>query len=187
MAIGIGKSGRMIVRRERDEDVERVRAIHVAAFDRGDGVEAHEAALLDELREDAGWIPALSIVVDDGAGQVIGHVVCTRGQVFDADGRQVDTAVGLGPIAVDPLVQREGVGSALVHASLGAADALGFPFVALLGSPAYYGRFGFVPSTDVGIEAPDPAWGAHFQVRTLHGFDPTRRGRFAYAAPFDSH
>lgn len=184
--MAVGQAEPMIVRRERAGDVDRVRAIHVAAFDRGDGGEAPEAALLDALRTDPGWVPALSIVVEDARGHLIGHVVCTRGRVLAADGRPITGAVGLGPIAVDPAVQRAGAGSTLVHAALGAADALDLPFVALLGSPAYYGRFGFVASTEVGIEAPDPAWGAHFQVRTLHSFDPAQRGRFVYAAPFDS-
>ena len=181
----------MIVRRERADDVERVRAVQAAAFDRGDGTEAAEAGLLDALRADPGWIPPLSIVAElpgptPQVAGVVGHVVCTRGRVLDAAGAEVASAVGLGPIAVDPSVQRGGIGSALVHAALGAADALGFGFVALLGSPAYYGRFGFVRSTDVGIDPPEPAWGAHFQVRTVSAFDATARGRFVYPAPFDA-
>ena len=43
-----------------------------------------------------------------------------------------------GPLSVRPDRQRRGVGSALMHAVLGAADALGEPLVALLGSTAYY-------------------------------------------------
>ena len=63
-----------------------------------------------------------------------------------------------------------------MHAVLGAAEALDAPLVALLGNPGFYRRFGFVPSTDVGIEAPDPAWGVHFQVRPLGGVaQPTGR------------
>lgn len=181
----------MIVRRERNDDVGRVRAVQAAAFDRHDGAEAGEAALLDALRLDPAWIPALSIVAElpgpaPAVSGVVGHVVCTRGRVLDADEQEVTNAVGLGPIAVDPAVQHDGIGSALVHAALGAADALGYGFVALLGSPGYYGRFGFVRSTEVGIDPPEPAWGAHFQVRTLSAFDPAARGRFVYAAPFDA-
>jgi putative acetyltransferase len=155
-----------------------VRATHVAAFDSGDGTEAVEGRLLDELRRCDGWLPHLSLVAEvDGA--VAGHAVCTRAFVGDV------AALGLGPIAVDPARQRAGIGSALMHAMLGAADATGEPFVALLGSPAYYGRFGFVPSTDVGIDPPDPAWGEHFQVRTLWAFDPVASaGSFRYASPF---
>ena len=72
-----------------------------------------------------------------------------------------------------------------MYATIGAADALDEPFIALLGAPAYYGRFGFVPSTQLGIAPPDPAWGEHFQVLSLTAFDAATRGTFHYAAPFD--
>jgi putative acetyltransferase len=157
-----------------------VRAIHVAAFDRGDGNEPMEGRLLDELRECDGWLPHLSLVAEADS-KVLGHAVCTRGFVGEV------AAVGLGPIAVDPATQRAGIGTALMHAVLGAADATGEPFVALLGSPDYYGRFGFVRSTDVGIDPPEAAWGAHFQIRTLWSWDSaTCHGPFRYATPFSN-
>ena len=67
----------------------------------------------------------------DPGGDVIGHVLCTRGSVGAAP------VLALGPLSVRPDWQRRGVGSALVHAVLGAGDALGEPLVALLGSTAY--------------------------------------------------
>jgi putative acetyltransferase len=136
-----------------------------------------EATLVGWLRADAGWVPELSMVAEVD-GQVVGHVVCTRGTV---DG---SPALGLGPLSVDPAHQRSGVGSALVHAVLGGADALGEPLVVLLGDPAYYRRFGFRPASEVGIVAPEPAWGDLFQARTLAAHDPALTGTFAYAAPF---
>ena len=169
----------MIVRREQPGDVATVRGIHVQAFRRTADGEPVEARLLDELRACAGWMPHLSFVVES-AGDVVGHAVCTRGDVGGVP------AVGLGPIAVWPGAQGRGAGSALVHALVGAADATGEPLIALLGSPAYYGRFGFVPSTDVGIVAPEDGWGAEFQVRTLTEHRAGVTGRFAYAAPFRS-
>ena len=67
-----------------------------------------------------------------------------------------------------------------MHAVSGAADALGEPLIALLGSPVSYSRFGFVASTEVGIEAPDALWGIHFQIRTLSAYDPAMTGTFGY-------
>ena len=75
------------------------------------------------------------------------------------------------------------MGSALVHAVLAVAEAAGERLVALLGSPAYYRRFGFVRSTDLGITPPDARWGEHFQARLLTG--PPPAGTFRYADPFD--
>jgi len=169
----------VIVRREAAADVSATRAVQVAAFQKQDANdEPAEARLLDALRVCDGWLPGLSIVaeLDD---TVVGHVVTTRGFVGDTP------VLGLGPIGVLPSHQGRGIGLALMHASIGAADALGEPLIALLGSPGYYSRFGFVASTTVGVSAPDPAWGPAFQVRTLTMHRAEIRGRFAYAGPFD--
>jgi putative acetyltransferase len=162
----------VIIRREHPRDHDAVRALHEAAFGR-----PVEARLLDELREDAGFLPHLSLVAVDG-GEVIGHVIATRGWL-EPFGTPV---LGLGPIGVRPDRQRQGIGTVLVHALIAVAEAADERVVALLGSPDYYRRFGFVRSTELGIESPDPAWGEHFQARQLSG--PPLRGTFRYAEPF---
>jgi putative acetyltransferase len=168
----------MIVRRETQADVPAVQAVTRAAFGR-----PLEAELLAALRESGAWLPPLSLVAVDpgngGDGEVVGHVVCSRGHVGSVP------ALGLGPVSVRPDRQGRGVGLALMHAVLGAADALGEPLVALLGSPDFYGRFGFGPAADHGVASPDPEWGAFFQVRPLAAYDPALRGAFRYAAAFD--
>ncbi|NED96127.1 N-acetyltransferase [Phytoactinopolyspora alkaliphila] len=170
----------MLIRREAPADVDAVRAVHLEAFAKPDhpGDVPVEAGLVDDLRADSGWIPALSLVAE-ADDDVIGHVVCTRGRIGDAP------ALGLGPLGVLPAHQSQRVGSALMHAVLGAADALDEPVVMLLGHTGYYPRFGFRPASEYGIVPPVPEWGAHFQVRTLSAYEPTMRGEFQYAAPFN--
>jgi putative acetyltransferase len=163
----------MLIRREQPADAERVAEVHRLAFP-----EPTESALAVALREGGHAIDALSLVAEID-GEVVGHVVCSRGSI---DGRP---AAGLGPIGVVPHLQSDGVGSALMHAVIGAADAMGEPFIALLGNPDYYGRFGFVAAAEVGVSSPDPAWGVFFQVRTLSGFRDAGGGAFRYASPFD--
>ncbi|ACU36708.1 GCN5-related N-acetyltransferase [Actinosynnema mirum DSM 43827] len=179
-------SARVLIRPERPADVPAIRAVTAAAFTRPDQSAAElrdgapvEVWLVDELRADAGWLPALSLVAQDPDGAVVGHVLATRGAVGDVP------ALGLGPLSVRPDRQRAGVGSALVHALLGAADALGEPLVALLGDPGYYHRFGFLPCGETGVAPPVPEWEPHFQVRPLAAHDPAARGTFRYAEPFD--
>jgi len=168
------------VRRELPSDRDAARAVHLAAFATSDGRHAVEARLLDELRDEGDLLPELGWVVTHEGG-VVAHVACSR-SVLGADST---SAVALGPIGVLPGHQRRGAGSALVHAGLGGADARGFHVVVLLGSPAYYGRFGFVPAASLGIEAADPLWGNHFQARPLTAWDGTRTGAFRYAPAFD--
>jgi putative acetyltransferase len=168
----------MIIERERPENVDAIRAVTAAAFATAAGPGEIEARLVDELRGSAAWLPQLSLVaLDDGA--VLGHVVCSRAIVANTP------VLGLGPLSVRPDRQRQGIGSALVHAVLGAADALDEPVVVLLGHRDYYPRFGFRPASQLGIGAPKPEWGDAFQVRTLSSYVDTIRGAFAYAEPFD--
>ncbi|GAB2591376.1 N-acetyltransferase [Paractinoplanes abujensis] len=148
-------------------------AVTAAAFDR-----PAEADLVDELRRSDAWLPRLSLVALDG-DDVIGHVLCTRAHVASAP------VLGLGPLSVHPDHQGRGVGSALVHAVLGAADALDEPLVVLLGDHRYYTRFGFRLAETYGITPPVPSWRPHFQARPLATFSSALHGEFAYAEPFN--
>jgi putative acetyltransferase len=139
----------MIVRRERPADHDAVRAVHRAAFGGPGGDDVVEARLVDELREDAGFLPHLSLVAQDG-DDVVGHVIATRGRL-EPLGIPV---LGLGPLGVRPDHQRSGVGTALVHALVAAAEATDERLVALLGDPAYYGRFGFTAAAATVLKTP---------------------------------
>jgi putative acetyltransferase len=168
----------MLIRRETQADVDATSRVITAAFRRAaDAGEPPETALVGRLRSDAGWLPALSLVAV-AAGEVIGYVVCTRAYVDETP------ALGLGPIGVLPDRQGSGVGHALMYAVLGAADALDERLVALLGDPRFYRRFGFKAAAELGIAAPEPSWGRHFQARELTGCSPGLTGTFRYASPF---
>ena len=171
----------MLIRRETDRDTDVIRAVTTAAFARGrpPGQLPPEAGLIDELRAGPAWLPALSLVAVTPAGEIAGHVLGTLGHVGQ------HPVIALGPLSVHPDRQQNGVGSALMHAVLGAADALGEPLAALLGDPAYYRRFGFELSTVYQITPPRPQWQPHFQVRVLSAYRPGLRGTFTYPEPFD--
>lgn len=169
----------MLIRREAEDDVEVIREVTAAAFARPGEPEPAEAGLVDALRADVGWLPALSLVAESPDGEVVGHLVATRAWVADAP------SLGLGPVSVRPDWQRRGVGSALVHTIIGAADARGETMIVLLGSPDYYRRFGFRLSEEFGVVPPEADWRPHFQLRPLSAYRPDLRGQFRYATPFD--
>lgn len=189
----------MLIRRERPGDVAAIAAVHRNAFAAqyanangeawpddtslalGDTAPAladpPEVDLVRRLRDNSGWIPTLSMVAELH-DQIVGHVCLTRAAVGPFP------ILALGPIGVRPDYQGNGIGSALMHAALGAADALDEPLVGLLGSLDYYPRFGFVPGIRVGIVPDQPEWTAHFQVRLLSAYEDEIKGEFRYAEPF---
>jgi putative acetyltransferase len=174
----------VLIRREAPGDAGPIYTVTAAAFarqaaDEPAGEPPAEATLVDALRASGAWLPTLSLVAATADGDLIGHVVCSRGSV------DAEPVLALGPLSVRPDWQRRGVGSALMHAVLGAADALGEPLVALLGSTEYYRRFGFRLAGEYRITPPQPQWEPHFQVRTLTAYRPGLRGRFGYSEPFD--
>jgi putative acetyltransferase len=169
-----------IIRRELPGDEDAIFGVHASAFAvHYPGGEPVEPGLVTALRASGAWIPALSLVaVRDGA--LVGHVCCTRATL----GEQHLPVLGLGPLGVLEEHKGSGVGSALVHAVLAAADALDEPLVVLLGHPGYYPRFGFRPASELGIRPEVADWEPAFQARPLTAHRPEMTGLFAYAAPF---
>lgn len=124
----------VLVRDEAPADVAAIRDVVRRAFE-----QPAEAALVDALRR-AG--KATISLVAERDGRVVGHVLFSP--VTLAEAPHAPFASGLAPLAVLPELQKHGIGSALVRAGLARCRAAGHSFVVVLGSPAYYGRFGFV-------------------------------------------
>jgi len=128
------------LRPERAEDIAGIRAVHVAAFET-----PAEAGLVEALRASDAWLPGLSVVaVEDRT--VVAHALLSRIVLATTEGDV--PALALGPVAVLPERQRQGYGSAVVRDALARRDD---QLVVVLGDPAYYRRFGFVPAADFGV------------------------------------
>ncbi len=136
-----------------------------------------EVKVLRELSDAGEYLPALSVVAVL-AGEVVGHVISTRGWVGQKE------LLGLGPLGVTPRLQRHGIGSALVKESIARANAAREIGIALLGSPDYYSRFGFVPAASLGVLPPEDEWGDYFQLLPLALWPGGVHGTFRYAEPF---
>ena len=174
----------VVLRTERPEDRPEILELTARAFSvspvTGEPVAGTplEVELLRSLFDCPEYLPQFSIVAEMG-GEIVGHAISTRGWIGDLE------LLGLGPIGVLPHFQKRGVGSALMRETAARASAAGEPGIALLGSPLYYPRFGYVPATSVGVQPPEPVWGDHFQLLTLPEWPDDVRGTFRYAAPFN--
>jgi putative acetyltransferase len=171
----------MMVRPQQPADYEAIRHIYAAAFARPENPESMppEVGIFEALREAGDAILELSFTALTEVGAV-GHVTASRATVA------ADPVVAVGPIGVLPECQGLGIGSALMDALLTAADAAKMPLIVLLGSPQYYGRFGFRPAQELGVVPPEPTWGEAFQARPLTAYTPAVAGQFRYAPAFSS-
>lgn len=140
-----------------------------------------EAALVERLRAEAEPVVSL-VAADDGA--IVGHILFSP-VTLAADSACV--AFALGPMAVLPGRQGQGIGSSLVRIGLDACSKLGCRAVFVLGHADYYPRFGFVPASRYGIasqfEVPDEVFMAlELEPGALGG----KAGAMRYHEAFDA-
>ncbi|WP_299618328.1 GNAT family N-acetyltransferase [Pelagibius sp.] len=76
-------------------------------------------------------------------------------------------AILLGPLAVEPALQGQGIGKALVGYSLDAARRQGHEICVVVGDPNYYRPFGFISAAAQGLSLPGPVEPERFQVLAL--------------------
>lgn len=146
----------LTIRPEERSDQEAIHHVHCAAFGRPD-----EARLVDALRHHKALTIALVAVQDGG---IVGHIAFSPVHII---AKTTIDALGLGPMAVLPAYQRQGIGSRLVEAGLTSCSHTPYGVVVVLGHPQFYPRFGFTPGAPHGIiwehRAPDDA----FMVKEL--------------------
>lgn len=160
-------------------DAAAIRKVHIAAF---------ETEAEADLVEQAGACGAdlVSIIARLGSS-VVGHLLVTPVTVRPGEGQATWTATAIGPIGVVPSSQGDGVGTVLMRAGIDHCRTLGFHAIFLLGEPAYYSRFDFVPAHELGYSCKWDEAGDAFMVlqfvpdaATAHG-----PGRVAYHEIFD--
>jgi putative acetyltransferase len=162
------------IRPERPSDCDQIRTVLEQAFGRPDEarlVEALRAARLSSglVAEEGGWI----------VGYVAFSPVSVAGHIPPALSGE-----GLAPLAVLPAYQRRGIGASLVREGCDELRRCALGFVVVLGDPAYYGRFGFVPAANFGLRD-EYGGGAAFQALELvPGAIPKGGGLVQYAAEF---
>ena len=128
---------------EQPVDYWEVEALYDLCFAPG-----REALSSYRLRDDVLPVADLCRVVRDGAGILAGAIRYWPVRIGTA------RALLLGPVAVHPTHQGEGLGALLMRDSLERAAALGWERGILVGDAPYYSRFGFAKLASV--EMPPP-------------------------------
>ena len=158
------------IRKERPADEQAITALIDAAFRDAPHSDGTEAAIVERLRADGDL--ALSLVAAEGS--LVGHVAFSPVTLSDGTARWY----GLGPVAVSPRRQGEGIGTALVRQGLERLQAMEAGGCVVLGEPGYYGRFGFRHDPRLAFPGPPPEY---FQRLVLDGEPPAGTVRYARA------
>ena len=133
--------------RETPQDSAEVEYLYDLAFAPG-----RTALSSYRLRDDVDPVPGLSLVARDEYDAIGGAIRYWPVRV----GQAGTPALLLGPVAVHPTRQGEGLGALLMSESLHRAVDLGWTRVILVGDEPYYGRFGFSRQAAGSLDYPPP-------------------------------
>ncbi|QNA83458.1 N-acetyltransferase [Sphingomonas sp. So64.6b] len=124
-------------------------------LDRAFGTDRHGRTAY-RIRDGVPALPALSFAAIEH-GALIGTIQCWPIAFTSAEGAVVPLVM-VGPVAVEPVRQRDGIGRMLMHHALDTAEAHGdSERLMLIGDPEYYGRFfGFSAERTGGWRVPGP-------------------------------
>lgn len=139
---------------ERPDEGWQVEALYDLCFAPGrEGLSSYR------LRDGVAPVVGLSHVARDEFGELAGAIRYWPVLVGKSD------ALLLGPVAVHPTRQGEGIGGMLIEQSLKRASDLAWERVMLVGDAPYYKRFGFEPLS--GVVMPPPTNPARVLGRAL--------------------
>jgi predicted N-acetyltransferase YhbS len=139
------KDTNVTIRTERRADADAIGHVIEAAFQNAPHSSHTEQFMVDALRRCNQL--TISLVAEEG-DVVVGHVAISPVTISSGE----TGWYGLGPLAVLPPRQCQGIGSMLTDAALTELRRRGGAGCVVLGDPGYYGRFGF--KADPGLELP---------------------------------
>ncbi len=156
------------IRESRRDDWEAIESLYPEAFP-----DENLLPLVRDLLNDAAVTISLIGTIDR---QIVGHVIFTRCGVA---GINVNAAL-LGPLAVSPTWQGQGIGRAIVRAGIRRLKEAEVNRVFVLGDAAFYRRLGFVPESLVEPPFPLPAqWAGAWQSQDLVETTTTCTGKLS--------
>lgn len=139
------------IRNETESDLAEIDAVTVAAFRNAPHTSRTEQWIVRALR--ARNELTLSLIAQR-EGRLLGHVAVSPVTLSDGS----PDWYGLGPISVQPVHQRQGIGSQLMATVLTRLRELGAAGCVLLGDPVYYQRFGFQAEPELQLPGVPPQY-----------------------------
>jgi putative acetyltransferase len=124
------------IRKETESDIEAIERVTIAAFENHPISQQTEQFIIRALR--AANALSLSLVAEND-GRIVGHIAFSPAAISDG----TKEWYGIGPLSVDPAMQRQGIGKSLMRAGMELVKDMGGKGCVLVGDPNYYKQFGF--------------------------------------------
>ncbi len=147
----------MVIRDEHADDAADIRDLTRRAFEGRPYSDGTEPAIVDALRAQRAL--AVSLVAEEH-GRIVGHVAFSPAIATDGS-RGWYT---LGPISVDPDLQRRGIGTTLINTGIARLRQMNAAGCILIGDTTYYARFAFTKAPHL---APPGEPAEHFMILCL--------------------
>lgn len=166
----------MVIRNIEEKDYYEIEYLVKRAFWNINMPGCDEHYLVHRLLTERVYIPEISLLAE--IEEKIAGVILYAGARIETDSGSVETLT-FGPLCVEPEMQREGIGGAVLRESMRKARELGYTSILICGVPAYYPRFGFVTADKFGITMPDGSnFDAFMAIELAEGSLKGIRGKF---------
>ncbi len=111
-----------------------------------------ETELVKCLVNSDSYISSLSLVAELDT-KIVGHILLSKIQIEIVKSEPI-ASLALAPLSVEPMYQKKGIGTQLIHNAHSIALDEGYHSVTVVGNDQYYSKFGYRPSTDFNIRLP---------------------------------
>ena len=142
------------IRQEEEKDFKDVENLTREAFWDLYKPGCDEHLVLHKIRKVSAFVKELDLIACDNDA-IVGNIIYSRAKIVNEENKEFEVLC-MGPIAVLPSYQNQGIGSLLMEHSIEKARQLGYKGIVIFGSPDYYPRFGFVNAKEYNIRT---SWG----------------------------
>lgn len=144
--------GKIVIRKELPEDYKKTEHMVMRSFWNKFGPGCMEHLMVRIIRESEDYLPEFSRVAEYN-GQIVGAIFCTKAYVVDGDTKH--EVITFGPLAVEPMLEGNNIGGALLREMLEQVKMTDIPGIVFVGEPGYYPRYGFERCANHGITDAD--------------------------------
>ncbi|HBP28532.1 MAG TPA: GNAT family N-acetyltransferase [Advenella kashmirensis] len=162
------------IRNEQPDDIDAIAWVTQTAFEPEQFASHTEQFIVNGLRRTNQLEISLVALYE---GTIVGHIALSPVNISSGE----QGWYGLGPVSVLPQWQGQGIGTQLIRSGLAQLQGLGARGCVVLGSPAFYSRFGFKANSSL-VYADAPA--RYFQVLAFAAEIPF--GRVSFHEAFEA-